>query len=102
MTITPPQGEEIWHRWMHRARRIFKAFESERREGESVWHFTIATEADELDGGFIARVVEMPGAMGQGDTEREAADSAVEALSEIFTERMHSCLLYTSPSPRDS
>ncbi len=39
--------------------------------------------ADELDGGYGAEVVELPGIVSQGETEQEALDNVVEAISEV-------------------
>jgi predicted RNase H-like HicB family nuclease len=47
----------------------------------------IAIEADDLDGGYVAEVLEVPGAVGQGDTDCEAAQNAVDATLAILDAR---------------
>lgn len=47
----------------------------------------IAVEQDELDGGFIARCVSLPGVMSQGETPQEALDELGDALSAAIAAR---------------
>lgn len=75
-----------------RVRRAFRMFERERRDEppyEAKWVFTVRLEADELDGGYIAEVIELPGCVSQGDTEREALENVVDAIGSVLTARMH-------------
>ena len=57
-------------------------------EHRAAWSLTISVEPDECDGGFVAECAEVPGAMGQGDTEAEALRDVVEAINAIVTVRL--------------
>lgn len=48
---------------------------------------TVELEEDLLDGGWIASVVEVPGCISQGDTEDEAVENVMDALSGILQAR---------------
>lgn len=50
--------------------------------------FTVEVEADELDGGYIAECVELPGCMSQGETEEEALENIVDAITGVLSTRM--------------
>jgi predicted RNase H-like HicB family nuclease len=50
--------------------------------------FRVEVEADELDGGFVARCLDLPGCVSQGDTEQEAVENLVEAISGVMEARM--------------
>jgi predicted RNase H-like HicB family nuclease len=54
----------------------------------STFEFTIKVEPDELDGGFIAECVELPGCMSQGETEEEALDNIADAITSILEIRV--------------
>jgi predicted RNase H-like HicB family nuclease len=43
----------------------------------------IKVEPDEIDGGFVAECLDVPGAMAQGETEEEALEALSEALQDI-------------------
>ncbi len=83
-------------------RRFFKSFERERvRVGDkqkSTWVLTIEAEQDELDGGWIASCRELQGCVSQGDTEKEALDNLLEAISGVIEARMAQELNTWSPS----
>jgi predicted RNase H-like HicB family nuclease len=49
---------------------------------------TICITEDEVDGGFIAECVELPGAMSQGETREEALRNIVSAVSDVLQVRM--------------
>lgn len=75
-----------------KVRRLLHAFERERRDTppyQAKWVFNVRVEADELDGGFIAEVIELPGCVSQGETEREALENLVDAIGSVLTTRMH-------------
>jgi predicted RNase H-like HicB family nuclease len=57
-------------------------------EHRAAWSLTISVEADECDGGFVAECSEVPGAMGQGETEDEAIHSLLEAINAIVAVRV--------------
>lgn len=49
--------------------------------------YTIAIDKDELDGGYIATVMELPGCMSQGETEIEALKNIVDAIEGVLNVR---------------
>jgi predicted RNase H-like HicB family nuclease len=49
---------------------------------------TIHVEEDEIDGGFVAECLELPGCVSQGETEREALENIVDAISGVIEARM--------------
>lgn len=57
-------------------------------EHHATWALTISVDPDECDGGFVAWCAEVPGAMGQGDTEEEAARDLLDAVSAIAEVRL--------------
>jgi predicted RNase H-like HicB family nuclease len=50
--------------------------------------FRVEVEADTLDGGFVAKCLDLPGCYSQGDTEAEAVSNLVEAISGVMEARM--------------
>ena len=48
--------------------------------GMSMVKVTISIRADELDGGFVACVEELPGCVSEGETHDEALDNVLDAL----------------------
>lgn len=71
-------------------------------KGESVdaeMMFTIRVEPDELDGGFVAECLELPGCMSQGETEQEALSNIVEAMTAVLEIRLQDHLSASSASP---
>jgi predicted RNase H-like HicB family nuclease len=52
--------------------------------------YTIRVHTAELDGGFIGDVVELPGAMSQGETIPETIAATAEALAGILDAWAHS------------
>jgi predicted RNase H-like HicB family nuclease len=50
-----------------------------------IWQ--IVVEPDEIDGGFVAECLEVPGAMSQGETKEEALKGLVEVLQEVSPPR---------------
>lgn len=55
------------------------------KQSRTVW-FTVQLERDELDGGWVAECLEVPGCMSEGETQDEALRNLVDAMSEV-TER---------------
>jgi predicted RNase H-like HicB family nuclease len=51
--------------------------------------FTIKLTPDELDGGWTAECLELPGCVSDGDTEQEAMDNIAEAISGVLAVRLH-------------
>lgn len=50
--------------------------------------FHVVVEPDPIDQGFIARCDDLPGCWSQGDTEAEAAQNLVEAITGVVEARM--------------
>lgn len=55
-----------------------------RTDEQSTFTFRIKLESDELDGGWVASVVDLPGCMSQGETREEALENAIDAFREIL------------------
>lgn len=77
-------------------RKVFGRAEDERKtvgepsdlEHSATWALTMSVEADEYDGGFVAACAEVPGAMGQGESEDEALHDLLEAINAIVAVRL--------------
>ena len=54
--------------------------------------FTCSLEPDKLDGGWVAECLELPGIMSQGETEAEALNNLVDAITEALNAKMMSQL----------
>jgi predicted RNase H-like HicB family nuclease len=52
------------------------------------WELVVCIEPDELDGGFVAECVDLPGAMAQGETEEEAFENLIDAIQGVIAVRM--------------
>jgi len=52
------------------------------------WKLQMRVEPDELDGGFIAECVDLPGAMSQGETEAEALENLINAVQGVLAAKM--------------
>jgi predicted RNase H-like HicB family nuclease len=50
--------------------------------------FRVEVEEDTLDGGYVAKCVDLPGCYSQGVTEDEAVGNLVEAISGVLEARM--------------
>jgi predicted RNase H-like HicB family nuclease len=44
---------------------------------------------DEIDGGFVATCIDLPGCGSQGDTVDEAVENIIEAISGVLETQMH-------------
>ncbi|HEX3435071.1 MAG TPA: type II toxin-antitoxin system HicB family antitoxin [Solirubrobacteraceae bacterium] len=53
-----------------------------------MWKMLIQVEQDELDGGFIAETPDVPGAMAQGETEKEAVENLGDAIASIVQAKL--------------
>jgi predicted RNase H-like HicB family nuclease len=49
---------------------------------------TVRVEPDELDGGFVAECVDLPGCMSQGETEEEALENLADAIAGVLAIQM--------------
>jgi predicted RNase H-like HicB family nuclease len=76
-------------------RRVFRAFETQRDDdaASATWHLTVLTERDELDGGWIAECVDLPGCMSQGETEEEALENLADAIGGVLAVKVQERLL---------
>jgi predicted RNase H-like HicB family nuclease len=74
--------------FLARVRRAVRAFESERTEDSATWTFRVHLERDELDGGWVAECIDLPGAVSEGETQAEALRNLTEAISEVIAVRM--------------
>lgn len=77
------------------ARRVFRKFETRRDEdaASATWNLTALTERDEVDGGWIAECVDLPGCMSQGETEEEALANLADAIGGVLTVKVQAQLL---------
>jgi predicted RNase H-like HicB family nuclease len=73
----------------------FRQFEDKRDDHASsaTWTLTVALERDELDGGWIAECVDLPGCMSQGETEEEALENLSDAIGGVLAVRVQDRLL---------
>lgn len=66
----------------------FKGRTPKRAPSRSPMSLTARLERDELDGGWIAECLELPGCMSQGDTREEALRNLIEAIGDVIAARM--------------
>jgi predicted RNase H-like HicB family nuclease len=50
--------------------------------------FHVVVERDELDGGYVAECLNLPGCVSQGETEDEALENLADAIIEVLRVRM--------------
>lgn len=76
-------------------RRTFRKFETRRDEdaASATWNLTVLTERDDLDGGWIAECVDLPGCMSQGETEEEALENLADAIGGVLAVKVQAQLL---------
>lgn len=74
--------------FLTRVRRALRAFESERTDGRSSWQLTVTLERDDLDGGWVAECVDLPGCVSQGETIDEALANIADAIVGVVAARM--------------
>lgn len=96
--ITEVAVQSIFRRF----RRAVRAFESERTDDTAAWNLTVRLFPDELDGGWVAECLELPGCMSEGATEDEALRNLVDAASDIISLRMRDQLPTLGPSADQS
>ena len=69
-------------------RSTFKKFEKERHHDDgkqrSTWELTVEVSEDELDGGWVATCLELPGCMSQGETVQEAVENLTDAITGVL------------------
>lgn len=59
--------------------------------------FAVEVEEDELDGGYVAECIDLPGCVSQGETEEEAIENLVEAIVGVLEVRMQRFLHEEKP-----
>jgi predicted RNase H-like HicB family nuclease len=76
-------------------RRIFNGPEAEREcvyEPEEAhigtWKIRLSVTPDEIDGGFVAECLDLPGAVAQGETKSEALENLVDAVQGVVAAKM--------------
>lgn len=55
---------------------------------KGTWHLRVSVEPDEIDGGFVAECLDVPGAMSQGETEEEALENLIDAVQGVVAVKM--------------
>lgn len=61
--------------------------------------FRVQIEKDEVDGGYIAECLDLPGCVSDGETEEEAVQNLVEAIVGVLEVRMQRQLPAIKPRP---
>jgi len=56
---------------------------------------SIEIKEDELDGGFVASCLELPGCMSQGETREEALHNIIDAIGGVLETRLEDQLQMT-------
>lgn len=84
--------QSIWQRLMAALRRAFHSFEHERTDHSSTWEFHLHAECDDIDGGFVAWVDELPGCVSHGNTEDEALANLNEAILLVVEVKLEEAL----------
>jgi predicted RNase H-like HicB family nuclease len=90
-----PQPFFIVHAVFRAFRWAFRKFEISRDDqaASATGRLTVLTERDEVDGGWIAECVDLPGCMSQGETEREALENLADAIGGVLAVRVQDRLL---------
>lgn len=107
---TPPRspGPSAVHAIFAAVRRALNKVEDVRDivlgdEGEEhrgAWTLHVELEPDPIDGGFVAECPDVPGAVAQGETEREAIDNLIDAINgvlEVKVERFFESVEFEAP-----
>jgi antitoxin HicB len=79
---------EVLRRFLSHLGRVARPSERARTADNPGFQITVELERDELDGGWIAEVVDFPGCMSQGETEDEALDNVLEAFREVLSAQL--------------
>jgi predicted RNase H-like HicB family nuclease len=62
--------------------------DSGKASGAAMTKFTVQLRRDELDGGWIAECVDLPGCVSDGDTVDEALQHLMEAITGVLSVRL--------------
>lgn len=90
-----------WQRMLSYLRRLFLRFESERDDDHATWRFTVRVREDDLDGGWVAECVDLPGCFAQGETRDEALHDLADAIASVVSLRVEQQLPNTPPEISD-
>ena len=63
--------------------------------------FSVRLERDTLDGGWAAECIDLPGCVSQGETEHEALENIIDAITAVLSARMESQLPVDGPDCND-
>ncbi len=72
----------------------------EGEEHRGAWTLHVKLESDPVDGGFVAECPDVPGAVAQGETEREAIENLIDAINgvlEVKVERFFESVEFEAP-----
>lgn len=74
-------------------RKALRKFESERRveppRYAARFEITALVTEDDLDGGWVAECLDLPGCVSQGDTEEEALENLTDAIGGVISARVN-------------
>ncbi len=72
----------------------------EGEEHRGAWTLHVELEPDPIDGGFVAECPDVPGAVAQGETEKEAIENLIDAINgvlEVRVERFFESVEFETP-----
>ncbi len=80
----------VWQQILACLRRILQRFETDRDDDAKTasFAFNVKLEEDELDGGWVAYCLDLPGCVSQGETEEEALENLTDAIGGVLIVRM--------------
>jgi predicted RNase H-like HicB family nuclease len=80
----------VWQQILAYLRRLLQRLETDRDDDAETasFAFKVKLEEDELDGGWVAYCLDLPGCVSQGDTEEEALENLTDAIGGVLTVRM--------------
>ena len=89
-------------------RQLFGKAESEREttydpptvSHSGTWEVCISVEEDEVDGGYVAECLDVPGAMAQGETKEQALTTLIDAVNAVIAAKMEERFAETNFSGR--
>jgi predicted RNase H-like HicB family nuclease len=55
------------------------------------WTYSVQIWPDDVDGGYVAECIDLPGCMSQGETEQEALDNIRDAIEELLASLLRDC-----------
>ncbi len=95
--MSASQAEErvtVFQQVCRAVRKVLRKFESHRDDvrEEAAFEFRVKLERDELDGGWVATCLDLPGCVSQGETPREALENLTDAIGGVLTVRMQAHL----------